>query len=226
MTNNSRAVDYYYWPTPNGQKVAIFLEESGRPYTAHPINISKGEQFSAEYTRISPNQRIPAIVDSEADVSMFESGAILLYLAQRRGEFFPGDAKEAAQVLQWLFWQAASLGPILGQTVFFLNYASEQVPLAVARFSKETERLYRVMEKQLSERPYIAGEYSIADMAIYPWVLQYEKQGMTLDNYPCVAAWLANISARPAVIRAYAKGEQIRPSGQTDEDRKKLYDLP
>ncbi|MHC8320746.1 glutathione S-transferase family protein [Pseudomonas sp. GB2N2] len=226
MSSDSPAVDFYYWPTPNGQKVAIFLEESGRPYTAHPVNISKGEQFSAEYTSISPNQRIPALVDSEVDVSVFESGAILLYLAQRRGQFFPSDTKAAADVLQWLFWQAASLGPILGQTVFFLNYASEHVPLAVARFSKETERLYRVMEQQLSERPYIAGEYSIADMAIYPWVLQYEKQGMTLDNYPWVAAWLAKIGERPAVIRAYAKGEQIRPSGQTDEDRKKLYDLP
>jgi GST-like protein len=226
MSNLSSAVDYYYWPTPNGQKVAIFLEESGLPYTSHPINISKGEQFSAEFTRLSPNQRIPAIVDSEAGVSVFESGAILLYLAQRHRQFIPADNQQAAEVLQWLFWQAASLGPILGQTVFFLNFASEHVPLAVARFSKETERLYGVLEKQLTEQPYIAGEYSIADMAIYPWVLQYNQQGITLDGYPHIAAWLARISERPAVIRAYAKGELIRPSGQTEQDRKKLYELP
>lgn len=226
MFNLSNAVDYYYWPTPNGQKVAIFLEESERPYVAHPINISKGEQFSTEFTQISPNQRIPAIVDRETGASVFESGAILLYLAQRRRQFIPADANGAAEVMQWLFWQAANLGPILGQAVFFLNYASEHVPLAVARFSKETERLYGVLERQLSERPYVAGEYSIADMAIYPWVLQHDKQGMTLDAYPNVAAWLAKIGRRPAVIRAYAKGEQIRPSGQTDQDRKKLYGLP
>jgi GSH-dependent disulfide-bond oxidoreductase len=163
-------------------------------------------------------------VDSAAD-KIFESGAILLCLAKRRGQFFPKDSKGAASVLQWLFWQAASLGPILGQAVFFLNYASEHVPLAVERFSKETERLYRLMEPQLSHHPFIAGEYSIADMAIYPWLLQHEKQGMKLEIYPHIAAWLAKITARPAVIRTYAKGEEIRPSGQTDEDRKKLYRL-
>lgn len=150
----------------------------------------------------------------------------MLYLAQRRGEFIPADPNGAAEVMQWLFWQAANLGPILGQAVFFLNYAFEHVPLAVARFSKETERLYGVLEQQLSERPYVAGEYSIADMAIYPWVLQHDKQGMSLDAYPNVAAWLEKISKRPAVVRAYAKGEQIRPSVQTDQDRKKLYGLP
>ena len=225
MSKPSDVLDYYYWPTPNGQKVAIFLEESGLPYTAHPVDISKGEQFSPEYTGLSPNQRIPAIVDNEVGVSVFESGAILLHLAQRRDQFFPKDSKGAASVLQWLFWQAASLGPILGQAVFFLNYASAHVPLAVERFSKETERLYRVMEQQLSHHPFIAGEYSIADMAIYPWLLQHEKQGMKLESYPHIAAWLAKITARPAVIRAYAKGEEIRPSGQTDEDRKKLYKL-
>lgn len=137
MSMSSDVLDYYYWPTPNGQKVAIFLEESGYPYKAHPVNISKGEQFSPNYTRLSPNQRILAIVDKEVGISVFESGAILLYLAQWRGQFFPKDSKGAASVLQWLFWQAASLGPILGQAVFFLNYASEHVPLAVARFSRD-----------------------------------------------------------------------------------------
>ncbi|MCF7530965.1 glutathione S-transferase N-terminal domain-containing protein [Pseudomonas petrae] len=225
MTTLCGTVDYYYWPTPNGQKVAIFLEETGQPYIAHPVNISKGEQFSLAFTRISPNQRIPALVDSEADVSLFESGAILLYLAQRYGQFIPLDNKGAAGVTQWLFWQAANLGPILGQTVYFLNYAPEQVPLPIERFTKETQRLYGVLEQQLADHPYVAGEYSIADMAIFPWVLQHDKQGMVLDEYPNVAAWLRKISERPAVVRAYVKGEEMRPSNQTDEDRKKLYTL-
>ncbi|QVW21891.1 glutathione S-transferase N-terminal domain-containing protein [Pseudomonas hormoni] len=226
MTNDPSAVEYYYWPTANGQKVAIFLEESGRPYTIHPVNITKGEQFTTEYTRISPDQRIPALVDSEAGVSVFESGAILLYLAQRRRQFLPQDVKGAAEVLQWLFWQAASLGPILGQTVFFLHYASESSPLAEARFSKETERLYRVLEKQLSERPYVAGEYSIADMAIYPWVVIHGKQGITLSDYPHIVAWMKKVGKRPAVIRAYEKGEDIRPSSHAEEERRKLNGLP
>lgn len=225
MTNQSSATQYYYWPTANGQKVAIFLEESGRPYTIHPVNITKGEQFTAEYTRISPDQRIPALVDAEAGVSVFESGAILLYLAQRRRQFLPQDVKGAAEVLQWLFWQAASLGPILGQTVFFLNYASEHSSFAQARFSKETERLYRVLEKQLSELPFVAGDYSIADMAIYPWVVIHAKQGITLADYPHIVAWMKKIGERPAVIRAYAKGEEIRPSSQAEDERRKLNGL-
>lgn len=225
MTTPPNALDYFYWPTPNGQKVAIFLEESGISYTAHPINISKGEQFAAEFSRISPNQRIPALVDSEAGVSIFESGAILLYLAQRSGQFLPADIHGSTAVLQWLFWQAANLGPILGQTVYFLNYAPEHLPAAVARFSKETARLYAVLEHQLADSDCVAGEYSIADMAIYPWVLQYEKQGMNLDDFPNVAAWLTKIGKRSAVISAYEKGERIRPSGQTDADRDKLYKL-
>jgi GST-like protein len=225
VTTPPNALDYFYWPTPNGQKVAIFLEESGISYTAHPINISKGEQFAAEFSRISPNQRIPALVDSEAGVSIFESGAILLYLAQRSGQFLPADIHGSTAVLQWLFWQAANLGPILGQTVYFLNYAPEHLPAAVARFSKETARLYAVLEQQLADSDCVAGEYSIADMAIYPWALQYEKQGITLDDFPNVAAWLTKIGERSAVIRAYEKGERIRPSGQTDADRDKLYKL-
>lgn len=225
MSSPSDNLNFYYWPTPNGQKVAIFLEESGLPFTAHPIDISKGEQFSTEFTRISPNQRIPALVDDAVGVSVFESGAILLYLAQQYGQFMPAGIKGSTEVLQWLFWQAAGLGPILGQTVFFKNYASTPEPLTIERFAKETERLYQVLEQQLGERPFIAGDYSIADMAIYPWIIQHDKQGMTLDSFPHVAAWLAEISARPAVVRAYAKGEQIRPSIQTDQDRRKLYGL-
>lgn len=226
MTKKPSAVDYYYWPTANGQKVAIFLEESGRPYNIHPVNISKGEQFSAEFTRISPNQRIPALVDTDVGVSVFESGAILLYLAQRSGQFFPPDVKSAADVLQWLFWQAASLGPILGQTVFFLNYASEHSPLSAARFSKETERLYRVLDQHLADRSYVAGDYSIADMAIYPWIYIYGKQGITLEDYPNIVAWMKRVGERPAVIRAYAKGEEIRPSSQAEEERRKLNQAP
>jgi GST-like protein len=226
MTHESNAVDYYYWPTANGQKVAIFLEESGRPYTVHPVDISKGEQFSAEFVRISPNQRIPALVDSEAGVSVFESSAILLYLAQRRRQFLPLDAKGAADVLQWLFWQAANLGPILAQTIFFLNYAADDSPLAVTRFKKETERLYRVLEQQFSGRPFVAGEYSIADMAIYPWVVMHGKQGISLHEYPHVAAWMKKVGERPAVVRAYAKGEAIRPASRVDAERRILNGLP
>ncbi|MFJ3487783.1 glutathione S-transferase family protein [Pseudomonas sp. NPDC090202] len=219
------AIDYYYWPTPNGQKIAILLEELDLPYTAHPVNISKGEQFTPEFTRLSPNQRIPALVDHDAGLSVFESGAILQYLAQRQGRFLPADLKGATEVRQWLFWQAASFGPILGQTVYFRNFAPEPVPAAIERFSKETARLYGVLERQLSEHAFVAGEYSIADMAIYPWIGLHEKQGMNLADFPHIAAWQTKISQRPAVIRAYAKGEVIRPTGQSDDDRKRLYKM-
>lgn len=218
-------IDLYYWPTANGQKIAIFLEEAGLPYTAHPIDISKGEQFSSDFERVSANQRIPAIVDRGANVSLFESGAILLHLAERTGQFLPRDASGRAEVLQWLFWQAASMGPILGQTVFFLNFASEQIPFANARFGKETARLYAVLERRLVNRCFIAGEFSIADMALYPWIVQHDKQGMTLDEYPNIQQWLDRISARPAVQRAYQKGEVIRPAALTEANRKALFGL-
>jgi GST-like protein len=223
--DTSPEIDLYYWPTANGQKIAIFLEEAGLPYTAYPIDISKGEQFSPAFERVSANQRIPAIVDRGANVSLFESGAILLHLAERTGQFLSHDASGRAEALQWLFWQAASQGPILGQTVFFRNFASEQVPFANARFGKETARLYAVLERRLMDRCYIAGEFSIADMAVYPWIVQHDKQGMALDEYPNIQQWLDRISARPGVQRAYQKGEVIRPAALTEANRKALFGL-
>jgi GSH-dependent disulfide-bond oxidoreductase len=218
-------IDLYYWPTANGQKIAIFLEEAGLPYTAYPIDISKGEQFSPAFEQVSANQRIPAIFDRGAKVSLFESGAILLHLAERTGQFLPRDTQGRAEVLQWLFWQAASMGPILGQTVFFRNFASEPVPLANARFGKETARLYAVLERRLMDRCHVAGEFSIADMALYPWIIQHDKQGVTLDEYPNIQQWLDRVSARPGVQRAYKKGEVIRPAALTEANRKALFGL-
>ncbi|MDB6141345.1 MAG: Glutathione S-transferase [Pseudomonas sp.] len=218
-------IDLYYWPTANGQKIAIFLEEADLPYNACPVDISKGEQFSPSFESVSANQRIPAIVDRGANVSLFESGAILLHLAERTGQFLPRNASGRAEVLQWLFWQAASMGPILGQTVFFRHFASEQIPFANARFGKETARLYAVLERRLTDRCYVAGEYSIADMALYPWVIQHGKQGMALEAYPNINQWLDRISARPAVQRAYQKGEVIRPATLTEANRKALFGL-
>ncbi|MGV8917218.1 MAG: glutathione binding-like protein [Pseudomonas sp.] len=225
MSNLEAEIDFYYWPTANGQKIAIFLEEAEIPYTVHPVDISKGDQFSPEFERVSANKRMPAIVDRGAGVSLFESGAILLHLAERSGQFIARDAQGRAEVLQWLFWQAASLGPILGQMVFFRNFASEQVPFAIERFGKETARLYDVLEKRLIDRCYVAVNYSIADMAIYPWLIQHEKQGQTLDRYPNIKAWLERLSARPGVKRAYIKGEEVRPSAQADANRSKLFEL-
>lgn len=218
-------IDLYYWPTANGQKIAIFLEEAGLPYTAYPIDISKGEQFSQEFERVSANQRIPAIIDRGANVSLFESGAILLHLAERTGQFLPRDASGRAEALQWLFWQAASMGPILGQTVFFRNFASEQIPFANARFGKETARLYAILERRLVDRCYVAGEFSIVDMALYPWIVQHDKQGIALEEYPNIQQWLDRISSRPGVQRAYQKGEVIRPAALTEANRKALFGL-
>ncbi|MBN3764057.1 glutathione binding-like protein [Burkholderia sp. Ac-20365] len=222
-SNNVTDIDFYYWPTPNGQKVAIFLEESGVTYQVHPVDIGKGMQFTSDFEKISPNNRMPAIVDRQLDASVFESGAILLHLAEKTGQFIPSTPKDRIEVLQWLFWQVGGLGPILGQTVFFRTYASEQLPLAIDRFTKEAKRLYGVLNKRLDDREYIAGEYSIADMAIYPWAAQHAAQGIAMDDFPNVARWLARVAERPAVKRAYALGETVRPAQLTDEHRTKLY---
>jgi len=223
VNTNSSEIDFYYWPTPNGQKVAIFLEEAHMRYRVHPIDISKGMQFASDFEKISPNNRMPAIVDLQLNASVFESGAILLHLAEKTGQFIPSNPEGRIEVLQWLFWQMGGLGPILGQTVFFRNYASEQLPLAIDRFTKETRRLYDVLNKRLADREYIAGEYSIADMAAYPWVAQYARQGMSIDDFPHVARWLKRIETRPAVKRAYTIAEAVRPSQLTDEQRKQLF---
>jgi GST-like protein len=222
-TINGTEIDFYYWPTPNGQKVAIFLEETGLTYQVHPIDFGKGVQLTADFEKISPNNRMPAIVDRQLGASVFESGAILLHLAEKTGQFIPSTPSGRIDVMQWLFWQVGGLGPILGQTVFFRTYASEQLPLAIERFTKEAGRLYSVLNKRLADREYIAGEYSIADMAVYPWVAQHAAQGIAMDRFPHVARWLERVAERPAVKRAYALGEAVRPAQLTDEHRKQLY---
>lgn len=222
-------IDLYYWGTPNGHKITIFLEEAGLPYELHPVNIMRGEQFREEFLKIAPNNRIPAIVDRDpadggAPISLFESGAILWYLAEKTGRFIPSTAREKADVSQWLFWQMAGLGPMAGQNHHFRNYAPEKVPYAIERYGKETKRLYGVLERGLSGREYIAGEYSIADMAIYPWTVPYEAQGVNLAEFPNVKAWFERIASRPAVKRAYEIGERVSPQKPLDEEaRKSLF---
>jgi GSH-dependent disulfide-bond oxidoreductase len=209
-------IELYYWPTSNGQKVALFLEEAGLPYQAFPINISKREQFAPEFLKISPNNRIPAIIDREpADgggpLSLFESGAILLYLAEKIGRFIAHDVRGRADVLQWLFWQMGGLGPIAGQTHHFRTVVPEKIPYAIERFVEETGRLYRVLNTRLADREFIAGEYSIADMASYPWIVSHERQGQRLEDFPHVKRWFEAITRRPAVTRAYHKAIGINP---------------
>jgi GSH-dependent disulfide-bond oxidoreductase len=224
-------IDLYYWTTPNGHKVTIFLEETGIPYRIIPVNIGKGQQFEPEFLRVSPNNRIPAIVDHEppgggSPVSLFESGAILLYLAEKSGRFIPSDVHERTEVLQWLFWQMAGLGPMAGQNGHFNVYAPEKVPYAIDRYTKETNRLYGVLNKRLADREFVAGEYSIADMASYPWIVPHKAHGQDLDEFPHLKCWFETIRARPATERAYAKAKEINPqSGQpiTEEEKKVLF---
>lgn len=223
-------IDLYYWTTPNGHKVTLFLEETGLPYTIHPINISKGDQFQPEFLKISPNNRIPAIIDTApADggepVSLFESGAILLYLADKTGQFIPNTLRGRIDVLQWLFWQMGGLGPMAGQNHHFSTYALENIPYAIDRYVRETSRLYGVLNKRLADREYIAGDYSIADMACYPWIKPHERQKQNLDDFPHVKRWFDAIAARPATQRAYDKADQINsaPSVHDEASRKLLF---
>ncbi len=210
-------IDLHYWTTPNGHKVTMFLEEAGLPYRIVPVNISKGDQFAPDFLRIAPNNRIPAIVDHApadggAPVSLFESGAILLYLADKIGRFIPPPAgiRPRAEVLQWLFWQMGGLGPMAGQNHHFSQYAPEKIPYAIDRYVKETNRLYGVLNKRLADRAYVAGEeYSIADMASYPWVVPHERQGQRLEEFPHLKRWFEAIRARPATQRAYARAAEI-----------------
>lgn len=209
-------IDLYYWTTPNGHKITIFLEEAGLDYKIHPVNISAGEQFKPEFLAIAPNNRIPAIVDHTpadggAPISLFESGAILEYLADKTGKFLPRERRQRAQVMQWLFWQMAGLGPMAGQNHHFVQYAPERIPYAMERYIKETTRLYGVLDKQLEGRDFIAGEYSIADMACYPWIVPHEKQKQDLAQFPNLKRWFDAISVRPAVERAYAQIAKVTP---------------
>ncbi|HIQ41485.1 glutathione S-transferase N-terminal domain-containing protein [Ectopseudomonas khazarica] len=224
-------IDLYYWTTPNGHKVSILLEEAGLEYSVRPVHIGKGEQFAPEFLKIAPNNRIPAIVDhAPADggepIALFESGAILEYLADKSGQFLPSETRARFEVLQWLYWQMGGVGPMAGQNHHFVRYAPEPIPYAIERYVKETARLYGVLDRQLAGREYVAGDYSIADMAIYPWAKLWEMQRQRLEDFPNMAAWLERIGARPAVQRAYALVEKVNEDPQallTAEARKLLF---
>jgi GST-like protein len=220
-------IDLYYWTTPNGHKITIFLEEADLPYSIVPVNISKGEQFKPELLRFSPNNRIPAIVDNAPavggrPVSVFESGAILVYLGDKTGKFLPTEPYSRVEVMQWLFWQMGGLGPMAGQNHHFSQYAPEKIPYAIERYVKETNRLYGVLDKRLADREFVAGDYSIADMASYPWVVPYERQGQRLDEFPNLKRWFETIRARPAVTRAYELAKKINVQPTVSEESKSI----
>ena len=231
-------IDLHYWPTPNGWKISIMLEESGLPYKLVPVNIGTGEQFKPEFLKISPNNRMPAIVDHDppgggAPVSVFESGAILQYLAEKAGKFLPKDLRGKYEVLQWVNWQMGGLGPMAGQANHFNVYAPqfnppEALTYGQARYTNEVNRLFGVLNKRLADRRYVAGDYSIADMASYPWVVPYKNQSQNIDDFPHLKRWLETIRERPATLRAYAMAKEVNPNfGQpairTDEERKLLF---
>ena len=220
-------IDLYYWPTPNGHKITLFLEETSMPYTIIPVNIGKGEQFRPEFLAISPNNRMPAIVDHTpmergAPISVFESGAILLYLAEKSERFIAQDLRGRAEVTQWLFWQVGGLGPMAGQNHHFVRYAPEKIPYAMERYVNETNRLYGVLNQRLADREFIAGAYSIADMAAYPWIVPYEAQGQNLEDFPHLKRWFEAINERPATQRAYERGAAISSIPAVNEESRKI----
>ncbi|MFA5969067.1 MAG: glutathione S-transferase N-terminal domain-containing protein [Sphingomonas sp.] len=220
-------IDLYYWPTPNGHKITMFLEEAGVEYRIVPVHIGKGEQFTPEFLKIGPNNRMPVIVDTApADggepISIFESGAILLYLAQKTGKFLPLDTRSRFDAVQWLMWQMGGLGPMLGQNHHFNRYAPEKIDYAINRYVNETNRLYGVLNRRLEGREFIAGDYSIADMACYPWIVPYEMQGQKLEDFPNLKRWFDAIHERPATKVAYAKGREISDQAVVTEDAKKI----
>jgi GSH-dependent disulfide-bond oxidoreductase len=220
-------IDLYYWTTPNGHKITIFLEEARLRYKIVPVNISNGDQFRPEFLAISPNNRMPAIIDHNpkdggAPISVFESGAILLYLAEKTRKYLPNSFRDRVAVIEWLFWQMAGLGPMAGQNHHFSQYAPEKVPYAIDRYVKETNRLYGVLNKQLSNHEFIAGRYSIADMAVYPWIVPYKGQGQKLEDFPHLTRWFKAMRERPAVKRAYARAKEINTKPTVSEDSKKI----
>ncbi|MEO5725767.1 MAG: glutathione S-transferase N-terminal domain-containing protein, partial [Byssovorax sp.] len=220
-------IDLHYWPTPNGWKVSILLEETGLPYRLVPVNIGRGEQFKPEFLAISPNNRMPAIVDHDppgggAPVSVFESGAILVYLAEKTGQFLPTDLRGRYEVLAWVMWQMGGLGPMAGQAHHFRQYAPEKLPYAIDRYTKEVNRLYGVMDKRLADREYLAGAYSIADMAAWPWVVPWANQGQQIEEFPNLQRWFEAVKARPAVERGFAAGKELRSTAPMDEEAKKV----
>jgi GST-like protein len=223
-------IDLHYWPTPNGHKITMFLEEAGLDYAIKPVNIGAGEQFRPDFLKIAPNNRMPAIVDHApkdggAPVSVFESGAILLYLAEKTGKFLSHDLRQRVATTEWLFWQMGGLGPMAGQNHHFNVYAPEKIPYAMERYVKETNRLYGVLDRRLAGRAFIADAYSIADMACYPWIVPHERQGQRLEDFPDLKRWFESVRARPATARAYSKGEALRPEGRvmSEEEKKVLF---
>lgn len=223
----TRPIDVYYWPTPNGWKVTILLEELGVPYNVIPLNIGKGEQFKPEFLKISPNNRMPAIVDYEppgggGPLTLFESGAILEYLAEKHGKFLPKDTHGKYEVLQWLYWQMGGLGPMSGQCNHFRHYAADKIAYGINRYTDEVNRLYGVMNIRLADREYLAGDYSIADMASWPWVVPYERMGQDLNEFPHMKRWFETMKARPGVERGYAVGNELRQE-MSEEAKKVLF---
>lgn len=225
-------IDLYYWTTPNGHKISIMLEEAKLAYRMKPINIGRGEQFDPEFLTIAPNNRIPAIVDHAPKdggqpLSMFESGAILEYLADKSGLFLPAAGRERYIVLQWLHWQMGGLGPMAGQNHHFCHYAPQKIEYAIERYVRETNRLYSVLDQRLANHTYVGGDdYSIADMAIYPWIVPWEKQRQTIEEFPDLERWFEMVKARPAVRRAYALVEEVNPQAGVEMDeqaRKHLF---
>ena len=220
-------IDLHFWTTPNGYKPLLFLEEAGLPHTLVPVNIGRGEQFDPAFLKIAPNNRIPAIVDHEpkdgtGPISLFESGAILLYLAEKTGRFLPADLAGRTEALQWLFWQMGGLGPMAGQNHHFSAYAPEKIPYAIDRYVKETARLYGVLNQRLADREFVAGDYSIADMASYPWIVPHQRQGQDLEDFPHLKRWFETIAARPATIRAYERGRALNTVPTVTEESRKL----
>lgn len=223
-------IDLYYWTTSNGHKITMFLEETGLPYKIHPIDIGKGDQFRPDFLAIAPNNRIPAIVDQNpvdggAPVSVFESGAILLYLADKTHQLIPQDLRGRTDAIQWVFWQVAGLGPMNGQNVHFAEHAPERIPYAIERYTKETGRLFAVLDKRLADREFVAQTYSIADIAAYPWIVPYERLRQKLEDYPNLKRWVETIQARPATQRAFDKVGMVNPGtpALTANDKQVLF---
>ncbi len=220
-------IDLYYWPTPNGWKISIALEEMGLDYRVVPVNIGKGEQFEPDFLKISPNNRMPAIIDQDpADggepISVFETGAILIYLAEKCGKFLPSDIRGRKEVIEWVMWQMGGLGPMLGQNGHFKFYAPEKIPYAQERYSTEVLRLFDVLNSRLEGRDYICGEYSIADMACWPWIITYKRQEIDLGEFPNIRRWYDNLKTRPALRRGYEVGRELsKPTGKWSEESRK-----
>lgn len=221
-------IELYYWPTPNGHKITMFLEEAGLEYAVHPVDISAGDQFKPEFLAFSPNNRMPAIIDTRPSdagtpLTVFESGAILVYLAEKIGKFLPAEPRARKTVLEWLFWQIGGLGPMAGQNHHFGIYAPEKIPYAITRYVNETNRLYGVLDRRLADNEFLGGSsYSVADMATYPWVVPWKRQQQDIDAFPNLRRWFNAIRNRPATIRAYARGESLAARPTVTEEGKKI----